>query len=120
MTCDGGQEWVINGFPPQAGGDVMAMAISGCHSLMDVEGKAIGDPIEVAALRAVKWSYEPSKATASPGAWRAKELMCTYKGTYFGILIVQSDQLLFIESYRSSITACTYILQCSLGFRCLM
>jgi len=50
-----------------------AMVVSGCHSLIEVEGKAIGDPIEVAALNGVAWSYVPGTSTASPTPWRNKE-----------------------------------------------
>lgn len=54
-----------------------AMVVAGCHSLIEVDGKAIGDPIEVAALRGIGWSYIPSASTASPGNWHLKELALT-------------------------------------------
>lgn len=55
-------------------GTMAAMVVGGCHSLIEVEGKAIGDPIEVAALSGVAWSYVPGTSTASPTSWRNKEL----------------------------------------------
>mmetsp|Transcript_40899 Transcript_40899/g.96048 ORF Transcript_40899/g.96048 Transcript_40899/m.96048 type:complete len:1481 (+) Transcript_40899:98-4540(+) len=50
-----------------------AMVLAGCHSLIEVDGKNIGDPIEVAALKGIGWSYVPASSTASPGLWRARE-----------------------------------------------
>jgi len=63
-----------------------AMVLGGCHSLIEVEGKAVGDPIEVAALRGVEWSYEPSKSTASPGIWRAREQSCAKQREFIATL----------------------------------
>eukprot|EP00929_Paragymnodinium_shiwhaense_P113015 TRINITY_DN81280_c0_g1_i1.p1 TRINITY_DN81280_c0_g1~~TRINITY_DN81280_c0_g1_i1.p1 ORF type:complete len:1486 (+),score=495.64 TRINITY_DN81280_c0_g1_i1:141-4598(+) len=54
-----------------------AMVVAGCHSLIEVDGRALGDPIEVAAMRAVGWSYEPDKQLATPTAWRIKEQYVT-------------------------------------------
>jgi cation-transporting ATPase 13A1 len=59
-----------------------AMCIAGCHSLIEVDGKAIGDPIEVAALHGVAWSYTPNDRTASPGPWRSKELFLAKQKEY--------------------------------------
>lgn len=59
-----------------------AMCIAGCHSLIEVEGKAIGDPIEVAALSGVAWSYLPKDSTATPGAWRSKEMFLEKQKEY--------------------------------------
>jgi cation-transporting ATPase 13A1 len=59
-----------------------AMCVAGCHSLIEVDGKAIGDPIEVAALAGVQWSYTPSDNTASPGPWRSKELFLAKQKEY--------------------------------------
>ena len=43
----------------------MVCVIGGCHSLLQVEGKLMGDPIELAALRALGWSFDSATATAS-------------------------------------------------------
>eukprot|EP00927_Polykrikos_kofoidii_P070684 TRINITY_DN67092_c0_g1_i1.p1 TRINITY_DN67092_c0_g1~~TRINITY_DN67092_c0_g1_i1.p1 ORF type:complete len:1491 (-),score=364.92 TRINITY_DN67092_c0_g1_i1:51-4337(-) len=59
--------------PCKEASTMAGMVLGGCHSLIEFDGKALGDPIEVAALRGVAWSYEPSKSAASPGAWRARE-----------------------------------------------
>eukprot|EP01147_Barroeca_monosierra_P010353 gene10353-2488_t len=40
--------------------------ISGCHSLVDIDGKVTGDPVEEAALKAIKWKFDPVTATAKP------------------------------------------------------
>lgn len=50
------------------------VVLAGCHSLIEVDNKLLGDPIEVAALRGISWSYQPSTSTASPSNWRAKEI----------------------------------------------
>mmetsp|Transcript_4625 Transcript_4625/g.8342 ORF Transcript_4625/g.8342 Transcript_4625/m.8342 type:complete len:1474 (-) Transcript_4625:187-4608(-) len=68
-----------------------AMCAAGCHSLIEVEGKAIGDPIEVAALQGVQWSYTPEDGTASPGAWRAKELYLVKQKEYVASLRDDSE-----------------------------
>mmetsp|Transcript_62322 Transcript_62322/g.190446 ORF Transcript_62322/g.190446 Transcript_62322/m.190446 type:complete len:1465 (-) Transcript_62322:85-4479(-) len=60
--------------PTKEASTMTALVVAGCHSLIEVEGKAIGDPIEVAALNGVEWSYIPSTGTASPGPWRRREL----------------------------------------------
>eukprot|EP00658_Telonema_sp_P-2_P035369 TRINITY_DN25737_c0_g1_i1.p1 TRINITY_DN25737_c0_g1~~TRINITY_DN25737_c0_g1_i1.p1 ORF type:complete len:1571 (+),score=461.62 TRINITY_DN25737_c0_g1_i1:80-4792(+) len=50
------------------------MVLSSCQSLVDVESVGlVGDPIEMAALRGVGWSYNGSDETAVPGAWKATE-----------------------------------------------
>jgi len=49
-----------------------AVVLAGCHSLVTVptlEG-LVGDPIEVAALEGVEWSYDHATQTATPGQWR--------------------------------------------------
>lgn len=63
-----------------------AMVVAGCHSLIEVDGKAIGDPIEVAALQGVAWSYAPGSSTASPGAWRNKEIFAARQKEYLATL----------------------------------
>ena len=48
-----------------------------------MDNKLLGDPIEVAALRGISWSYQPSTSTASPSNWRAKEItILRQKGVY--------------------------------------
>jgi cation-transporting ATPase 13A1 len=48
----------------------MCLVLAGCHSLLEIDGKILGDPIEVAALQAIDWVYTPGNATAAPGAKR--------------------------------------------------
>jgi hypothetical protein len=46
------------------------LVLASCHSLIgDVSdgGTLTGDPIEVAALKGIQWSYDPTTATAKPG-----------------------------------------------------
>ncbi|CAK9048444.1 unnamed protein product [Durusdinium trenchii] len=70
------------------------VVIAGCHSLIEVENKLLGDPIEVAALRSISWSYQPSSSTASPTNWRAKEITIARQKTYMAGLKddIESDK----------------------------
>jgi cation-transporting ATPase 13A1 len=40
--------------------------IAGCHSLLQVEGKTLGDPVESAALKSIGWEYNQDSQKASP------------------------------------------------------
>jgi len=42
--------------------------IGGCHSLLQVEGKILGDPIEAAALKAIGWDYDQGSQRSFPSA----------------------------------------------------
>jgi cation-transporting ATPase 13A1 len=52
-----------------------AVVLAGCHSLIGVEGndELLGDPIETAAIGGIRWSYEHTKQTATPGATKLFE-----------------------------------------------
>ena len=43
-----------------------SLVVAGCHSLVQVDGKTFGDPLEQAALRGVKWRFDPRSQTAVP------------------------------------------------------
>ncbi|CAJ1410917.1 unnamed protein product [Effrenium voratum] len=43
-----------------------ALVLAACHSLVQVDGNLSGDPIEVAALEGIGWSYDSQAETASP------------------------------------------------------
>ncbi|CAE7817995.1 SPF1, partial [Symbiodinium sp. CCMP2456] len=43
-----------------------ALVLAACHSLVHVDGKLSGDPIEVAALQGVGWAYDSQEETAKP------------------------------------------------------
>jgi cation-transporting ATPase 13A1 len=43
-----------------------AIIIGGCHSLVQIDGKTYGDPLEQAALFAVKWEYDPKSSKSKP------------------------------------------------------
>ncbi|CAE7413510.1 PDR2 [Symbiodinium pilosum] len=43
-----------------------ALVLAACHSLVQVDGKLTGDPIEVAALQGVGWSYDSQEEVATP------------------------------------------------------
>ena len=47
-----------------------AIVLAGCHSLVSVADVAelVGDPIELAALEGLQWSYSHAAQTATPGA----------------------------------------------------
>ena len=42
-----------------------SLVIAGCHSLVQIDGKTFGDPLEQAAL-GVKWRFNPKTQTALP------------------------------------------------------
>ena len=44
----------------------VAVVFAGCHSLLEVDGKVQGDPIETAAVKAVRWQYSPRDHRATP------------------------------------------------------
>ncbi|GAB5364809.1 hypothetical protein AAMO2058_001002200 [Amorphochlora amoebiformis] len=57
--------------PVSSAGPNAAMVLAGCHSLVSVEGAGlVGDPIELAAIQGIEWSYEPKNSTATPGAFK--------------------------------------------------
>ena len=43
-----------------------SLVVAGCHSLVQVDGKTFGDPLEQAALMGVKWRFDPRSQTALP------------------------------------------------------
>eukprot|EP00051_Salpingoeca_urceolata_P028599 m.487572 g.487572 ORF g.487572 m.487572 type:complete len:1322 (-) comp25148_c0_seq1:70-4035(-) len=43
-----------------------SIVIGGCHSLVKIDGKVAGDPLELAAVKAIGWEYEPVSSTAKP------------------------------------------------------
>ncbi|CAK9047768.1 Endoplasmic reticulum transmembrane helix translocase (Complexed with DOR1 protein 1) (Endoplasmic reticulum P5A-ATPase) (Sensitivity to the P.farinosa killer toxin protein 1) [Durusdinium trenchii] len=43
-----------------------ALVLAACHSLVLIDGKLTGDPIEVAALQGIGWSFDSQAETASP------------------------------------------------------
>lgn len=46
--------------------DELNSVVGGCHSLIQVQETLMGDPIELAALGAIKWRYTPSSQKAFP------------------------------------------------------
>eukprot|EP00595_Chromulina_sp_UTEXLB2642_P002743 CAMPEP_0196764326 /NCGR_PEP_ID=MMETSP1095-20130614/5890_1 /TAXON_ID=96789 ORGANISM="Chromulina nebulosa, Strain UTEXLB2642" /NCGR_SAMPLE_ID=MMETSP1095 /ASSEMBLY_ACC=CAM_ASM_000446 /LENGTH=970 /DNA_ID=CAMNT_0042119611 /DNA_START=388 /DNA_END=3297 /DNA_ORIENTATION=+ len=58
-----------------------ALILAACHSLVEVENESepgsskqlVGDPIEVAALQGVKWTYNGQTSTATPGVFLSIE-----------------------------------------------
>lgn len=59
---------------PQASTNA-ALVLAACHSLVHVDSELIGDPLELAALNAVEWSYG-SSGTAVPKRGGASTLSC--------------------------------------------
>lgn len=60
--------------PVHKASEKVAMVLSACHSLISLPNKEktavpklLGDPIEVAAVKGVQWTYYPEKQTAQPG-----------------------------------------------------
>merc|ERR1712217_885817 len=52
--------------------EICSLIIGGCHSLLTVEGETIGDPIETAALRGIKWRWDDKAQTARVGNWEKR------------------------------------------------
>eukprot|EP00392_Amoebophrya_sp_AT5.2_P004320 g4328.t1 len=50
-----------------------AFVLGGCTALIEVQGKMCGDPIEIAALKGIEWSYDSDATTAYPGTYLQKE-----------------------------------------------
>lgn len=43
-----------------------SMVLAGCHSLVEIDGQTIGDPVEEAALRAIDFEFHPKSRTCEP------------------------------------------------------
>ncbi|CAD7959303.1 unnamed protein product [Amoebophrya sp. A120] len=50
-----------------------AFVLGGCTALIEVQNKMCGDPIEIAALKGIEWSYCSESSTAHPGTYLQKE-----------------------------------------------
>ncbi len=52
-----------------------SMVLGACHSLIRVEGISgiMGDPIELAALKGIQWSYDGVTQKSTPGDWKVAE-----------------------------------------------
>ncbi|ETW07462.1 hypothetical protein H310_01974 [Aphanomyces invadans] len=44
------------------------LVLAGCHSLVEIDGKMIGDPVEEASLRAIDFTYDPKTKQCTPNA----------------------------------------------------
>jgi len=61
-------------FPMEEACPEVLMVLAGCHALVEATGVGlVGDPIELAALKAVDWRYASSSNTALPGNWETTE-----------------------------------------------
>lgn len=49
-----------------------AFVLAGCNALIEVNERLCGDPIEIAALKGIEWSYDSAKKTVTPGQWLLK------------------------------------------------
>ena len=50
-----------------------ALVLAGCHSLVFIEGETTGDPLESAALKAMRWELSKSSGNAIPSASTEKK-----------------------------------------------
>ena len=48
--------------------DEAAMVLSGCHSLVHIEGETTGDPLESAPLKSMRWELSEENGHAIPSA----------------------------------------------------
>lgn len=44
----------------------VAQVLAGCHTLLKVDGRMLGDPIETEAMTSIKWEYNHELRTAAP------------------------------------------------------
>ncbi|CAK4621626.1 hypothetical protein LEN26_020084 [Aphanomyces euteiches] len=44
------------------------LVLAGCHSLVEIDGKMIGDPVEEASLKAIDFTYDPKSKQCTPNA----------------------------------------------------
>lgn len=47
--------------------------LAGCHALLEVDGKLMGDPIETSGLKAVDFDFKPATSTAAPAGKKIKK-----------------------------------------------
>ena len=50
--------------PMKDAGIDIKYVLAGCHSIVDIDGKLVGDPIETSALKAINWCYRSDLETA--------------------------------------------------------
>lgn len=43
-----------------------SIVLAGCHSLVKIDGKTVGDPVEESSMRAIQFDYDPSSNMAKP------------------------------------------------------
>ncbi|KAF0694448.1 Aste57867_14681 [Aphanomyces stellatus] len=48
------------------------LVLAGCHSLVEIDGKMIGDPVEEASLKAIDFTYDPKSKQCTPNAKSAE------------------------------------------------
>jgi cation-transporting ATPase 13A1 len=44
------------------------LILAGCHSLISIDGKLLGDPVESASLKSIGWQFNAAKAVSTPVA----------------------------------------------------
>jgi len=49
------------------------LVLSSCHSIVSVDDKLVGDPIELSALMGVEWNFDAKTNTSRPGTWLKEE-----------------------------------------------
>mmetsp|Transcript_8122 Transcript_8122/g.27262 ORF Transcript_8122/g.27262 Transcript_8122/m.27262 type:complete len:1434 (-) Transcript_8122:544-4845(-) len=52
--------------PPARTEREAAVVLAGCHALVQVGDKVMGDPVEMAAINAIGWQYDPRTQTSVP------------------------------------------------------
>lgn len=78
IICAGSSELL----PVHAAKAEAATVLAACHSLVYAEGAGlIGDPIELAGIAGVQWSYEPLTQMAHPGNWAKRQARLEFQRT---------------------------------------
>eukprot|EP01114_Cavostelium_apophysatum_P016013 TRINITY_DN4488_c0_g1_i2.p1 TRINITY_DN4488_c0_g1~~TRINITY_DN4488_c0_g1_i2.p1 ORF type:complete len:1125 (-),score=320.58 TRINITY_DN4488_c0_g1_i2:19-3393(-) len=61
--------------------DEVAFTLAGCHSLVYVDNKVVGDPMETAAMKAINWTLSKGDVAVSAGAKQSVRIVHRYHFT---------------------------------------
>ena len=78
--------------------------IAGCHSLLQIDGKTMGDPIESAALKSIGWEYDqehqkctPSQKGAESRAYNGKQSVRIIQRFHFSSKLQRMSTIVHVE-----------------------
>lgn len=90
-----------------------SLVLAGCHSLVQIDGKMVGDPVEEASIRAIDFSYDAAtrRCQAKPDSDRASERR-------WGAAVNQKDvfvQILHRNHFASKLQRMSVVAKVHLG-----